>query len=146
MVFGIFTIIQLQVAFIHENRVKTNRKKLHVYRIVLCIEYLWEVSFCWIKLKGFVNDRSITKWLDFSEISVLYITTGNSLLSLACFTLLMYMALEPIRLYSCIEHAAVVCRDQAYRYSGGGISMVECPWNWWSFKCQLFLKLIGLIL
>lgn len=127
MVFGIFTIIQLQVAFIHENCVKTNRKKLHVYRIVLCIEYLWEVSFCWIKLKGFVNDRSTcnTKWLNFSEISVLYITTGNSLLSLACFTLLMYMALEPIRLYSCIEHAAVVCRDQAYRYSGGG-------YQWWN--------------
>lgn len=32
----------------------------------------------------------------------------------------LYMALEPIPLYSCIEHAAVVCRDQAYRYSGGG--------------------------
>lgn len=89
MVFGIFTIIQRQVTFIHKNHVKMNSKKLHVYRIVLCIKYLREIIFWWIMLKGIVNNTStcITKWVDFFEILVF--TTGNSLLSLTCFTLLM---------------------------------------------------------
>lgn len=131
MVFGIFTIIQRQVTFIHKNHVKMNSKKLHVYRIVLCIKYLREIIFWWIMLKGIVNNTStcITKWVDFFEILVF--TTGNSLLSLACFTLLMYWwdfvfygiwAHTFIFLYFCGMYRPSL---QVWGWGGGGVGDIN---------------------